>query len=72
MLLEKERERLLAILQSRTSSHAERTQARRALEDDLSTTDGPEAASRLDEVLNERLRQERESRAPTNGDRPAP
>jgi hypothetical protein len=32
MLLEKERERLLAVLQSRTASHAERKQARDALE----------------------------------------
>jgi hypothetical protein len=71
MLLEKERERLLAVLQSRTATHAERSQARRALEDDLTTTGVAEAASRLDELLKERLREQRESSAPTNGDRPA-
>jgi hypothetical protein len=32
MLLEKERERLLAVLQSRTATHAERRSAREALE----------------------------------------
>ena len=33
MLLERERERLLAVLQSRSSTHAERTRAREALEE---------------------------------------
>jgi hypothetical protein len=39
MLLEKERVRLQAVLQSRTTSHAERTRARAMLEADLSASD---------------------------------
>jgi hypothetical protein len=39
MLLEKERERLLAVLQSRTATHAERRSAREALEREESDVD---------------------------------
>jgi hypothetical protein len=39
MLLQKERERLLAILQSRTASHEDRKRARRTLEGELSPRD---------------------------------
>jgi hypothetical protein len=39
MLLEKERERLLAVLRTRTSTHAERVQARQALEADGTAED---------------------------------
>jgi hypothetical protein len=41
MLLERERERLLAILQSRTSTHAERKRARMTLDGELSPADWP-------------------------------
>jgi hypothetical protein len=44
MLLEKERERLLAVLQSRTASHQERDRARRTLEGELSLSEWPEDA----------------------------
>jgi hypothetical protein len=55
MLLEKERERLRAVLQSRTASHAERKQAREMLEAELSSSD-PDP--------------QREASAPQNRDRP--
>jgi hypothetical protein len=42
MLLEKERERLLAVLQSRTATHVERDRARRTLEGELSLSEWPE------------------------------
>jgi hypothetical protein len=42
MLLQRERERLLAILQSRTATHEERKRARRTLEGELSPSDWPE------------------------------
>ncbi len=54
MLLERERKRLLGVLQSRTASHGERTRARKMLEDDLSPSD---------------QHPERESSAAQNGDR---
>lgn len=41
MLLEKERERLLAVLQSRTASHQERDRARRTLEGELNLSEWP-------------------------------
>jgi hypothetical protein len=41
MLLERERERLLAILNSPTSTHEERSRARRTLEGELSPSDWP-------------------------------
>lgn len=41
MLLERERERLLAILQSRTATHEERKRARRMLDGELSPSDWP-------------------------------
>jgi hypothetical protein len=41
MLLERERERLLEILNSRTSTHEERKRARRTLEGELSPSDWP-------------------------------
>lgn len=44
MLLERERERLLAVLQSRTASHQERDRARRTLEGELSLSEWPEDA----------------------------
>lgn len=44
MLLEKERERLLAVLQSRTASHQERDHARRTLEQERSPSERPEEA----------------------------
>jgi len=44
MLLERERERLLAVLQSRTASHQERDRARRTLEGELSLNEWPEEA----------------------------
>jgi hypothetical protein len=42
MLLQRERERLLAILESRTATHEERKRARRTLEGELSPGDGAE------------------------------
>jgi hypothetical protein len=41
MLLERERERLLEILNSRTSTHEERKRAQRTLEGELSPSDWP-------------------------------
>jgi hypothetical protein len=53
MLLEKERERLLAVLQSRTATHAERRSAREALEreesDDVDAGTAPLDDSRSSE-----------------------
>jgi hypothetical protein len=40
MLLQKERERLLELLQSRTSTHGERIRARKALDEDLHESEG--------------------------------
>jgi hypothetical protein len=42
-LLERERERLLAVLQSRTATHAERTRARQTLEAELPPSEWPES-----------------------------
>lgn len=44
MLLERERERLLAILGSRTATHQERDRARRTLEGELSLSEWPDDA----------------------------
>jgi hypothetical protein len=44
MLLEKERERLLAVLQSPTATHLERDRARRTLEGEISLSEWPEEA----------------------------
>jgi hypothetical protein len=41
MLLERERERLLAILQSRTATHEERKRARKTLDGELAPSDWP-------------------------------
>jgi hypothetical protein len=41
MLLQRERERLLAILQSRTATHEERKRARTTLEGELSPSESP-------------------------------
>jgi hypothetical protein len=46
MLLERERERLLAVLQSRTATHAERSHARQTLEEELPPSEWPECLQR--------------------------
>jgi hypothetical protein len=47
MLLERERDRLLAILQSRTATHEERKRARRMLDGELSPSDWPGGLPRV-------------------------
>ena len=58
MLLEKERERLLAVLQSPTATHMERDRARRTLEGELSLSEWPE------EILASQMRSAPENASP--------
>jgi hypothetical protein len=64
MLLRSERERLLAILQSRTSTHEERKRARRTLEGELSPADWPGGLPGVRENLPASRPRENEPAAP--------
>jgi hypothetical protein len=64
MLLERERERLLAVLQSRTATHAERSRARQTLEQELPPSEWPECLQRTGRNSSTPTDPEREPGAP--------